>query len=153
MARYISKAKRGPKKSKVIIFLNVVIGLLAAFCIFMLIGFFTTDNDHYYDRGFDAYYISYTIDKGDYAQLLGDYYRDYGILGMVESGSEERERVDLPGEDDMPESGGADAFPEARDRGDRDAGGPVGEGERRAGGRSLEAERPEPFHARGSRSP
>ena len=87
MARYISKAKRGPKKSKVIIFLNVVIGLLAAFCIFMLIGFFTTDNDHYYDRGFDAYYISYTIDKGDYAQLLGDYYRDYGILGMVESGS------------------------------------------------------------------
>ena len=89
MARYISKAKRGPKKSKVIIFLNIVIGLLAAFCIFMLIGFFTTDNDHYYNRGFDAYYISYTIDKGDYAQLLGDYYGDFGILGMVKSGSEE----------------------------------------------------------------
>ena len=89
MARYISKAKRGPKKSKVIIFLNIVIGLLAAFCIFMLIGFFTTDNDHYYNRGFDAYYISHTIDKGDYAQLLGDYYGDFGILGMVKSGSEE----------------------------------------------------------------
>lgn len=89
MARYISKAKRGPKKSKVIIFLNIVIGMLAALCLFMLIGFFTTDNSHYYDRGFDAYYISDYIHKGDYAPLLIDYYNDYGILGMVEEGSEE----------------------------------------------------------------
>lgn len=89
MARYISKAKRGPKKSKVIIFLNIVIGLLAAFCVFMLIGFFTSDNDHYYTRGFDAYYISNSIEKGDYAQLLYDYHQDYGILGVVNQGSEE----------------------------------------------------------------
>ena len=86
MARYISKAKRGPKKSKVIIFLNIVIGMLAALCIFMLIGFFTTDDSHYYNRGFDAYYISDYIHKGDYAPLLIDYYDDYG---MVEEGSEE----------------------------------------------------------------
>lgn len=89
MARYVSKAKRGPKKSKVIIFLNIVIGMLAALCLFMLIGFFTTDNSHYYDRGFNAYYISDYIHKGDYAPLLIDYYDDYGILGMVEEGSEE----------------------------------------------------------------
>lgn len=89
MARYISKSKRGPKKSKVIIFLNIVIGLLAALCIFMLIGFFTTDNSHYYNRGFDAYYVSDYIHKGDYAPLLIGYYDDFGILGMVKEGSEE----------------------------------------------------------------
>ena len=70
MARYISRAKSRPKKSKVIIFLNIVIGMLAALCIFMLIGFFTTDDSHYYNRGFDAYYISDYIHKGDYAPLL-----------------------------------------------------------------------------------
>lgn len=30
MARYISKASKKPKKSKVIIFLNIVIGMLTA---------------------------------------------------------------------------------------------------------------------------
>ena len=42
MARYISKASKKPKKSKVIIFLNIVIGMLTAFVIFFLIGFLSS---------------------------------------------------------------------------------------------------------------
>ena len=69
MARYISKASKKPKKSKVIIFLNIVIGMLTAFVIFFLIGFFSSGGNDYYSRKFGDSLTSYSIERGQYAQL------------------------------------------------------------------------------------
>ena len=73
MARYISKASKKKKKSKVIIFLNIVIGMLAAFVIFFLIGFLSSEGDNYYSRKFGDSLTSSSIERGQYAQLINEY--------------------------------------------------------------------------------
>ena len=89
MARYISKASKKPKKSKVIIFLNIVIGMLTAFVIFFLIGFFSSGGNDYYSRKFGDSLTSTSIERGQYAQLINDYNHDYGAIGSVNSGYED----------------------------------------------------------------
>ena len=83
MARYISRAQKKPKKSKVIIFLNIVIGILVAFIIMGLIGFVGSMGDNYYTREFGDTMTSYSIDDGDYADLLNEYYSDYGNFSYL----------------------------------------------------------------------
>ena len=93
MARYISKASKKPKKSKVIIFLNIVIGMLTAFVIFFLIGFFSSGGNDYYSRKFGDSLTSYSIERGQYAQLINEYNSDYGAIGSVNSGYEDAAAV------------------------------------------------------------
>ena len=93
MARYVSRASGKPKKSKVIIFLNIVIGILAAFILFYLIGFFSSGGGDYYSRKFgDSITPSY-IERGQYAQLINDYNYDYGAIGSENSGYEDAAAV------------------------------------------------------------
>ena len=77
MARYISKASKKPKKSKVIIFLNIVIG----------------GGNDYYSRKFGDSFTSSSIERGQYAQLINDYNHDYGAIGSVNSGYEDAAAV------------------------------------------------------------
>ena len=93
MTRYKSTAPRKPKKSKVLIFLNIVIGILSAAVVFGLIGFFMSSGDNYYNRKFGDSSVSRDIENGEYADLLDMYYRDWGVLGMVNSGYEESAAV------------------------------------------------------------
>ena len=93
MARYISKASKKPKKSKVIIFLNIVIGMLTAFVIFFLIGFLSSGGNDYYSRKFGDSLTSYSIERGQYAQLINEYNSDYGAIGSVNSGYEDAAAV------------------------------------------------------------
>ena len=93
MARYISKASKKPKKSKVIIFLNIVIGMLTAFVIFFLIGFFSSGGNDYYSRKFGDSFTSSSIERGQYAQLINEYNSDYGAIGSVNSGYEDAAAV------------------------------------------------------------
>ena len=93
MARYISKASKKPKKSKVIIFLNIVIGMLTAFVIFFLIGFLSSGGNDYYSRKFGDSFTSSSIERGQYAQLINDYNHDYGAIGSVNSGYEDAAAV------------------------------------------------------------
>ena len=97
MARYISKAskkpKKKPKKSKVIIFLNIVIGMLTAFVIFFLIGFLSSGGNDYYSRKFGDSFTSSSIERGQYAQLINEYNSDYGAIGSVNSGYEDAAAV------------------------------------------------------------
>ena len=54
--KYVSRAPRAPKKSKVIIFLNFVIGLLLAVLLIVLIARLSGSNNSYYSRVFgDGY--------------------------------------------------------------------------------------------------
>ena len=89
MAKYVSRAPKRPKKSKVIIFLNIVIGLLAALVIICLIGLVSSNRDSSYNRQFGDSYSSYSLERGEYSELINEYERDYGILGMVNSGYED----------------------------------------------------------------
>lgn len=93
MARYISKASKKPKKSKVIIFLNIVIGMLTAFVIFFLIGFLSSGGNDYYSRKFGDSFTSSSIERGQYAQLINEYNSDYGAIGSVNSGYEDAAAV------------------------------------------------------------
>ena len=93
MTRYKSTAPRKPKKSEVLIFLNIVIGILSAAVVFGLIGFFMSSGDNYYNRKFGDSSVSRDIENGEYADLLDMYYRDWGVLGMVNSGYEESAAV------------------------------------------------------------
>ena len=89
MKRYKSTAAKKPKKSKVLIFLNIVIGLLTAAVVFGLIGFYMSSRDNYYDRKFGDTIASRYIENREYAQLLEMYYGDWGVLGLVNSDYEE----------------------------------------------------------------
>ena len=84
---------RKPKKSKVIIFLNIVIGILAVFIVFGMIGFLSSRRDNYYDRKFGGTTADYDLQQENYTGFLDSYYRDYGIIGMVKSGFEESAAV------------------------------------------------------------
>ena len=52
MTKYVSTAPKKPKKSKVLIFLNIVIGILTAAVIIRLVIFLLIDSDRhgYYNR-------------------------------------------------------------------------------------------------------
>ena len=90
MAKYIRRASNKPKKSKVIIALNVIIGLLVVLIIFVGIGYLNSGKDNYYNRQFGTSYgTHYDIEKEDYVGLLNDYYSDGGVIGRVNKGYEE----------------------------------------------------------------
>ena len=76
-----------------IIFLNIVIGMLTAFVIFFLIGFFSSGGNDYYSRKFGDSLTSTSIERGQYAQLINDYNHDYGAIGSVNSGYEDAAAV------------------------------------------------------------
>ena len=87
--RYISRAPKKPKKSKVIIFLNVLIGLLTAVVLLTAIGFWNSNRDSYYDRKFGDSSDYYALVRGNYADLLYQYGYDGGAIGRVNKGFEE----------------------------------------------------------------
>ena len=93
MAKYVSRAPKKPRKSKVLIFLNVVIGILTAIVVFGLIGFFNSAKDNYYLRKFGDSQTPRTIEGGEYSELVTSYQNDRGITGGVNSGYEEAAAV------------------------------------------------------------
>lgn len=91
--RYVSRAPKKPKKSKVVIFLNFVIGALMAILLIVCFTMTIGRNDNYYSRTFGDGYEHYTIERGEYAELISEYVRYCGILGRVNKGSEEAASV------------------------------------------------------------
>ena len=91
--KYVSRAPRAPKKSKVIIFLNFVIGFLLAVLLIVFIARLSDSNNSYYSRVFGDGYEHYSIEKGEYAELIDEYERYGGILGRVNKGHEESAAV------------------------------------------------------------
>ena len=90
MARYVQrKGAKMPRKSVLLIVLNILIGIELAGILLILLTFRGTNNDTYYNRKFHDQYSYYSIERGDYAELVNDYYNDWGILGRIKSGSEE----------------------------------------------------------------
>ena len=64
MARYISRAPKKPKRSKVIIFLNVLIGILTAAVIITAVGYWSSNRNSYpvYRRQGNDHTCSYSED-------------------------------------------------------------------------------------------
>ena len=89
MARYISRAPKKPKRSKVIIFLNVLIGILTAAVIITAVGYWSSNRNSYYDRKFGDSTTHYDVERGEYAELVYDYNYDGGSIGMVNKGYED----------------------------------------------------------------
>ena len=87
--RFVSRAPKKPKRSKVIIFLNVLIGILTAMLLFAVIGVLGDNRDSYYNRKFGDSSSGYALDRGDYADLLYTYEYDGGSIGRVNKGYEE----------------------------------------------------------------
>ena len=83
--RYVSRGPKEPQKSKVLIFLNVVIGVLLALLLIVFFGRLSELNSNYHRREFGDGYEHYTIEDGRY--------RYGGILGRVNKGSEEAAAV------------------------------------------------------------
>ena len=88
MARYISRAPKKPKRSKVIIFLNVLIGILTAAVIITAVGYWSSNRNSYYDRKFGDSTTHYNVERGEYSELVYDYNYDGGSIGMVNKGYE-----------------------------------------------------------------
>ena len=63
MTKYVSTAPKKPKKSKVLIFLNIVIGILTAAVIIRLVIFLLIDSDRhgYYNRTFGDMSAVYSL--------------------------------------------------------------------------------------------
>ena len=92
MTRFISSApkkRNKPKRSKVIIFLNVLIGLLTAAVLIAAAGYWNSNKNSYYDRKFGENYDYRSLEKGDYADLLYQYHYDGGSIGRVNKGYED----------------------------------------------------------------
>ena len=89
MARYISRAPKKPKRSKVIIFLNVLIGILTAVVIITAVGYWSSNRNSYYDRKFGDSTTHYNVERGEYSELVYDYNYDGGSIGMVNKGYED----------------------------------------------------------------
>ena len=89
MARYISRAPKKPKRSKVIIFLNVLIGILTAAVIITAVGYWSSNRNSYYDRKFGDSTTHYNVERGEYSELVYDYNYDGGSIGMVNKGYED----------------------------------------------------------------
>ncbi len=91
--RYVSRGPKEPQKSKVLIFLNVVIGVLLALLLIVFFGRLSELNSNYHRREFGDGYEHYTIEDGRYSELIDEYARYGGILGRVNKGSEESAAV------------------------------------------------------------
>ena len=91
--RYVSRSSKRPKKSKVIIFLNVVIGFMLAIFLLVCFGMVISGSGNYYSRTFGDGYEHYEIERGNYSQLVYDYQYYGGIIGRVNKGSEEAAAV------------------------------------------------------------
>ena len=89
MARYSSRAPKKPKRSKVIIFLNVLIGILTAAVIITAVGYWSSNRNSYYDRKFGDSTTHYNVERGEYSELVYDYNYDGGSIGMVNKGYED----------------------------------------------------------------
>ena len=89
MVRYISRAPKKPKRSKVIIFLNVLIGILTAAVIITAVGYWSSNRNSYYDRKFGDSTTHYNVERGEYSELVYDYNYDGGSIGMVNKGYED----------------------------------------------------------------
>lgn len=89
MKKYVSKAPKRPKKSKVIIFLNVLIGILTAAAVFTAVGYWSSNRDSYYDRKFGDSTAHYDVERGEYADLVYEYQYDGGAIGRVNDGYED----------------------------------------------------------------
>ena len=89
MARYISRAPKKPKRSKVIIFLNVIIGILTAAVLITAAGYWNSNRDSYYDRKFGDSTTHYDVERGNYSDLVYEYNYDGGSIGMVNKGYED----------------------------------------------------------------
>ena len=89
MARYISRAPKKPKRSKVIIFLNVLIGIPTAAVIITAVGYWSSNRNSYYDRKFGDSTTHYNVERGEYSELVYDYNYDGGSIGMVNKGYED----------------------------------------------------------------
>lgn len=89
MTRFVSRAPRKRPKSKVLIFLNVIIGFLTALVIITAIGLFGSYRDNYYNRKFGDGYEHYYIEREDYAGLIYDYVNDGGVIGNINPGNED----------------------------------------------------------------
>ena len=89
MARYISKKSRKPKRSKVIIFLNVLIGILTAAVVIAAVGYWNSNRNSYYDRRFGDSTTHYDVERGNYSDLVYEYNYDGGSIGMVNKGYED----------------------------------------------------------------
>ena len=74
MTKYVSTAPKKPKKSKVLIFLNIVIGILTAAVIIRLVIFLLIDSDRhgYYNRTFGDMSAVYSLERSDYAELVDE---------------------------------------------------------------------------------
>ena len=93
MAKYISRAPKKPKRSKVIIFLNVLIGILAAAVVITAAGYWNSNRNSYYDRKFGDTTTHYIVERGDYSDLVYEYFYDGGAAGMVNKGYEDQAAV------------------------------------------------------------
>jgi hypothetical protein len=95
MAKYVSIPPKKPKKSKVLIFLNIVIGILTAAVILRLAVFFLSDygRSSYYNRSFGDFSTMYALERSEYAELVDEYYGDRGVLGRINDGYEDAAAV------------------------------------------------------------
>ena len=95
MTKYVSTAPKKPKKSKVLIFLNIIIGILTAAVILRLVIFIYSERDRngYYNRAFGDSSVMYSIERGKYAELVDRYIYDRGVIGMVNSDYEDMAAV------------------------------------------------------------
>lgn len=99
MAKFISTASKKPgrpkrktvkpKRSKVIIVLNVLIGILLAAVIITGIGFWNRNKDNYYNREFGDASTRRDLEREGYSDLLYEYYYNGGWIGKVAKGYED----------------------------------------------------------------
>ncbi len=89
MAKYKRKNTAKPRRSKLLTALNVMIGIALALVLMAVIATLSDNLGSYYNRKFDESYSYYSLQNGDYAQLVEDYYDNWGIFGEIKSGSEE----------------------------------------------------------------
>ena len=89
MARFISTAPKKPKRSKVIIFLNVIIAFLTVCVLIVLINYGGDNMNGYYNRKFGDNYEQHELRNGNYSGLIYDYYYNGGSIGRIDKGSED----------------------------------------------------------------
>lgn len=101
MAKFISTVSKKPgrsknfgkapkqKRSKVIIVLNVLIGILLAAVLITAIGYWTSNKDSYYEREFGDVSVRRDLEREIYPDILYEYYYCGGWTGRVSKGYED----------------------------------------------------------------
>ena len=72
-----------------IIFLNVLIGILTAAVVIAAVGYWNSNRNSYYDRRFGDSTTHYDVERGNYSDLVYEYNYDGGSIGMVNKGYED----------------------------------------------------------------